>query len=57
MMPPWLFSLFLAGVVREVEAKVGNVGVELCMDDTIWKLNTVLFADDIVLIAESERDF
>ena len=52
----WLFSLFMDGVVREMKARISNVGVELCTDDAEWKLNTMLFADDTVLTAEYERD-
>jgi len=56
VMLPWLFNLFMDGVVREVKARAGDVGIELCMDEAKWKLNTLLFADDTVLVAENERD-
>jgi len=56
VMSPWLFNLFMDGVVREMKAKVGNVGVEMSIDKSKWKLNTILFADDTVLLAESEKD-
>jgi len=55
-MSPWLFKLFMDRVVREIKAKVGNVGVEMIIDKTKWKLNTILFVDDTVLLAESIKD-
>lgn len=36
-------------------ARIGN-GVNLSTGGIKWKLNTVLFADNAVLIAENERD-
>lgn len=57
VMSPCLFSLVMDGVVREVKARVGNVGVELCTDEAKWKLNTMLFTVDNVLIAENEKGF
>jgi len=56
VMSPWLFNLFMDGVVREVKARAGDGGIELCTDEAKWKLNTLLFADDTVLVAENERD-
>lgn len=38
-----------------MRARVGNIGVDLYMDNTILKLNTILFTDDTILIAENER--
>ncbi len=46
----------MAGVVREMKAKIGNLGVVMSIDNTKWKLNTKLFADDTVLLTESEKD-
>ncbi len=44
------------GVVREMKAKVGNVGMEMSIITTKWKLKTILFVDDIVQLAENGRD-
>ncbi len=52
IMSPWLFNLFMDGVVRKMKATVDNVGVEMSIDNTKWKLNTILFVDDTVLLAE-----
>ncbi len=53
------FNLFKDGVVREVIAKAGSVGIERSIDNTKWKFNTtsILFSDDTVILAESEKDF
>ncbi len=56
VMSPWLFNLYMDGVVREMKAKVGEVGVEMCVNGAKWVLNTILFADDTVLIAKSESE-
>ncbi len=56
VMSPWLFNVFMDGVVREMKAKIGNLGEEMSTDDTKWKLNTMLFTDDTVLLAKSEKD-
>ncbi len=35
-----------------MKAKIGNLGAEMSIDNTKWKLNTLSFADDTVLLAE-----
>ncbi len=54
VMSPWLFNIYLDGVMREVKGKVGGVGVKLYSEGRKWVLNSILFADDTVLIAENE---
>ncbi len=39
-----------------MKAKTGNLGTEMSIDNAKWKLNNMLFADDTVLLAESEKD-
>ncbi len=56
VMSPWLFSVYMNGVLREMKASVCNIGADLCMNNPEWKLSTVLFADDTVFIAKDERD-
>ncbi len=56
-MSSWLCNLFMDGVVREMKTKVRNVAVKMSIDKTEWKLSTMLFADDSVLLAESEKIF
>lgn len=36
---PWLFSLFVDGVIRKIKEVVDNAGVEICTSDGKWKLN------------------
>ncbi len=43
------------GVIREIKAKIGNIGIEMRIDNAKWKISTKLFADDTVLLAESEK--
>jgi len=38
-----------------MKANVGNVGVEMSIHKTKWKLNTILFLDDTLLLAECEE--
>ena len=56
VMSPWLFNLYIDGVIREVNARVHGRGLKL-MDgnDNEWELNELLFADDTVVVADSEE--
>ena len=55
VMSPWLFNVFMDGCIREMKAKVGDVGARLNLNGESWRVVTCLFADDTVLLAESER--
>ena len=56
VMSPWLFNLYVDGVVRDVNARVLGRGLELVGDDDhAWELNQLLFADDTVFVADSEE--
>ncbi len=46
VMSPWLFDVFMDEVVRTMKAKIVYLDVEMSIDNTKWKFNTVLFADD-----------
>ena len=53
---PWLFNLYIDGVVREVNARVVSRGLKLVDgNDNEWELNQLLFADDTVVVADSKR--
>ena len=56
VMSPWLFNLYIDGVVREVNARVVGRGLKLVDgNDNEWELNQLLFADDTGVVADSER--
>ena len=53
----WLFNLYIDGVVREVNARVLGRGLKLVDGiDNEWELNQLLFADDTVVVADSETE-
>ena len=55
-MSPWLFNLYIDGVVREVNARVLGRRLKLVDGtDNERELNQLLFADDNVVVADSER--
>ena len=55
VMSPWLFNIYMDGVVREVDARVLGRGVNLVDEEGgEWAINQVLFADDTALVADSE---
>ena len=56
VMSPWLFNIYMDGVVREVNARVLGRGLSLVNEDgREWSLNQLLFADDTALVADSEE--
>ncbi len=56
IMLPWLFNIFMDECMREVTAKVGKIGAGLKLNGVEWSVTANLFADDTVLLAESERE-
>ncbi len=53
-MSPWLFNIFMDGHMKEIKCKVVNAGAKLRLNGEVWSVVTCLFADDTVLLAESE---
>ena len=56
MMPPWLFNLYMDGIIREVNARMLDKG--LCMVNVQGRegnVNRLLFADDTALVADSDN--
>ncbi len=47
-MSPWLISIYMDGVMREMKGKVGEVGVKMYAEGRKWVLNSILFAYDSV---------
>ena len=56
-MSPWLFNLFMDAVMKEVREKASNVGVTLWDErrNVEWKVDWLMFADDTVLLSDSEE--
>ena len=54
VMSPWLFNMFMDGVVREVYVRANQAGVRMNVAGVDLVLSQLLFADDTALVAESE---
>ena len=53
-MSPWLFSVYMDGVVREVNVMVLGKGLELLRaNGGRFEINQLLFTDDTALVADS----
>ena len=52
----WLFNIYMDSVIREMKAKVCDVGVKMCGNGSKWVLNTIMFGDNTDLNAASEND-
>ena len=56
VMSPWLFNVYMDGVVREVNVRVLWKGLELLSANGFrFEINHLLFADDTALVADSEE--
>ena len=56
VMYPWLFNVYMDGVVREVKVRVFGKGLELLSaNGDRFEINKLLFADDTALVADSEK--
>ena len=57
VMSPWLFNLLMDAVMKEVREKAGDVGVTLWDErrNVEWKVDWLMFADDTVLLGDSEE--
>ena len=55
LMSPWLFNVYMDGVVREVNVRVLGKRLELLSaNGGRFEINQLLFADDTALVADSE---
>ena len=56
VMSPWLFSVYIDGVIREVNIRVLGKGLELLSaNGGRFEINQLLYADDAALVADSEE--
>ena len=56
VMSPWLFNVYMDGVVREVNVRALGKGLELpSANGGRFEINQLLFADDTALVADSEE--
>ena len=57
-MSPWLFNVYMDGVVREVNVRVLGKWLELLSaNGSRFEINHLLFEDDTALLADSEEKF
>ena len=55
-MSPWLFNVYMDGVVWGVNVRVLGKGLELLSANSGgFEINQLLFADDTALVADSEE--
>ena len=53
-MSPWLFNVYMDGVVREVNVRVLGKGLELLSaNGARFEIHQLLFVDDTGLVADS----
>jgi hypothetical protein len=58
VMSPWLFNIFIDGMVREVNARVLERGEALMGDSGgEWQVNQILYADGTAVLADEECKF
>ncbi len=41
-MSPWLFNIYMVGVIREMKGKVGEVGVRMFNKGRKWVMNSIV---------------
>jgi hypothetical protein len=55
VMSPWLFNLYMDGVMKELLVGMGREGVRMVENGREWRIPCLLYADDLVLCGESEE--
>ena len=55
-MSPWLFNVYMDGVMKEVKMGMGRRGVRFMEDGREWRLPGLFYADNLILCGESEED-
>jgi len=58
VMSAWLFNVYMDKIMNEINREVNEIGAVLGRErgDERWKMRMILFADDTVLMADSERE-
>ena len=57
VMSPWLFNIYMDGVVREVKDNTEGIGIKLVNKNGVeWIMSQLLYVDDTTLVAESEEN-
>ena len=57
VMSPWLFNVYMDGVVREVKMRTLGRGLEMrTRNGQEWEVSQLLFADDTALVAATEEE-
>src|SRR5678815_2244244 len=54
-MSPWLFNLYMDGVMKEFEVGMAGNVVRMMENGDEWRVPYLLYADDLVLCGESEE--
>ena len=55
-MCPWIFNVFIDGMIKEVKMGLWKRGVRFMGDGREWIFPGLLYAGDLVLCGESEED-
>ena len=57
VMSPWLFNVYMDGVMKEVRANVGEVGAVFLEtnEGREWIVECLMFAEDTVLVGDSRE--
>ena len=53
---PWLFNVYMDGVMKDVNVRMGRRGLRFLEDGRESRLGDLLYADDLFLCGESEED-
>src|SRR5678816_3376513 len=55
VMSPWLFNLYMDGVMKEFEVRMAGNGVRMMENGEEWRVPYLLYEDDLDLCGESEE--
>ena len=53
IMSPWLFNVYMDGVMKEVKMGMGRREVSILEEGREWRIPGLLYADDLVLCSVS----